>query len=401
MGIFMSTKTLTKYSVVAEIHQHDLTAPEHKERHAKIAELEKRKADKETSEEEKQGLDKEIAALREGLPPRFEVLGVTEYPAEDQRVHLRGDYLSLGVTVPRRLLPVISGFDQPPMPKDQSGRLELARWIASADNPLTARVIVNRLWRWHFGRGIVPTPDNFGELGERPTHPHLLDHLARLLVASGWSLKSMHREIMLSATYQQSSSAARELESADPENTLFARWQGRRAEAEVVRDSILLKSGRLDSTMGGSMLVAKVNKYADRNKLDEYAKSTRRTVYLPVMRSSGYDDQKAFDFPDPAMIQGDRRTSTVASQALFLMNSDLVHRSSEELAKTLTETAPGASTREKTTWLVKHILGRDATGAELERGDAFVADYGAGDEKEAWAAFARVLFASNEFLYIE
>lgn len=401
-GIFMSTKTLTKYKVVAEIHAYDLSEPGHKERHAKIAELKNQRDKKETSAEDKSRLSAEIDALGKDLPPAFEVIGVTENPTEDTAVHVRGDYLKLGDGVPRRVpvaLAATSG--QPSMPKAQSGRLELARWIASPENPLTARVIANRVWRWHFGRGLVPTPDNFGALGARPTHPGLLDHLARRLVESGWSLKALHREIMLSATYRQSALAVRALKETDPENALFARWQSRRVEAEVVRDAILAKSGRLDLTMGGSLMKERPKEYADKSKLAEYEKVPRRTVYLPVLRSSGYDSQTAFDFPDPAVSEGDRRTSTVAPQSLFLMNSPLVHESSKALAAMMIEKTSGASTPDRAAWLVRHIFDREVTEAERLRGEAFLARYAPNDEAAAWAAFARVLFSTNEFLYIE
>jgi hypothetical protein len=167
----------------------------------------------------------------------------------------------------------------------------------------------------------------------------------------------------------------------------------RRVESEVVRDAILAKSGRLDLSMRGPKLDVRPNKYVDRKKLSDYSKATCRTVYLPVLRSSGYDGQNAFDFPDPAVLDGNRRTSTVAPQALYLMNSPLVHESSVALAKML----PAANPREGVGWMVQHLFGRRATPSELDRGEAFVRDYGEG----AWPAFARTLFASNEFLYVE
>ncbi|MFP6873133.1 MAG: DUF1549 and DUF1553 domain-containing protein [Verrucomicrobiales bacterium] len=400
-GIFLSTKTLTKYSVVARFHQHDLSEDEHSQRRRKIADLEKRKANKATPEEEKIRIGEEIALLRRDLPPAFEVMGVTEYPTKDARVHLRGDYQTLGEMIPRRLPRAIAGQGQSTMPGDQSGRLQLANWIASNDHPLTARVIANRVWHWHFGRGIVTTTDNFGHLGQQPSHPSLLDHLARRLIASGWSIKRLHRLIMNSATYRQSSLAAAVLKQADPDNRLFARWKARRAESEVLRDSILFKSNRLDLTMGGSMLTEQSHKYVDRKKQAEYIKSMRRTVYLPVLRSSGYDGQKAFDFPDPAVITGKRNVSTVTPQALYLMNSNLVHESSGVLAEMLLGDTQGASNSERVSWLILHLLGREATEAERERGEIFVKAYSKDDNSSAWAAFTRALFATNEFLYIQ
>ena len=394
-GIFMSTKTLTKYSVVAEFHEHDLTKEEHQKKWLEVRRLEGEQKKKETPKDKKDKLAEEITALKKGLPAPFKVMGVTEYPTQDVKVHLRGDYLTLGEEVPRGVPAIWTEGEKVAMPEKQSGRLELARWIASADNPLTARVIVNRLWRWHFGRGIVPTPDNFGGLGEKPTHPKLLDHLARKFVESGWSVKSMHRLMMNSATYRQSAEADLALVEYDPENKLFARWQRRRVESEVVRDSILMKANRLDLDMGGSMLVVQPNKYANQGKLTEHSMVPRRTVYLPVYRSSGYDGQKAFDTADPAVSNGNRRTSTVAGQALYLMNSELMHASSKALADFVISKASD----NRPAWMIKHVFGRDPTKDESARGITFVESYG--DEKAALAAFARVLLSSNEFLYME
>ena len=394
-GIFMSTKTLTKYSVVAEFHEHDLTEEEHQERWQEVRRLEGEQKKKETPKDKKEELAEEITILKKDLPMPFKAMGVTEYPTQDVKVHLRGDYLTLGEEVPRGVPAAWTEGKKIAMPEKQSGRLELARWIASAENPLTARVIVNRLWRWHFGRGIVPTPDNFGGLGEKPTHPELLDHLARKFVESGWSVKSMHRLMMNSATYRQSAKADLAVLEYDPENKLFARWQRRRVESEVVRDSILMKANRLDLDMGGSMLVIQPNKYVNQGKLTEHSMVPRRTVYLPVYRSSGYDGQKAFDTADPAVSNGNRRTSTVAGQALYLMNSELMHASSKALAELVISKA----TKNRPAWMIEHVLGRDPTKGEIARGNIFVESYG--DEKGALAAFARVLLSSNEFLYMD
>lgn len=394
-GIFMSTKTLTKYSVVAEFHEHDLTEEAHQKAWQEVDLLEKDRKKKGVSKEEKQRIAEEIAVKKKELPARFKVMGVTEYPTQNVKVHLRGDYLTLGEEVARGVPAAWTKGRPVSMPEKESGRMELARWITSTDNPLTARVIVNRLWRWHFGRGIVPTPDNFGGLGERPTHPELLDHLASKFVESDWSVKAMHRIMMNSATYRQSADAEVALLESDPENQLFARWKRRRVESEVIRDSILMKSNRLDLTMGGSMLVLRPNKYVDRGKLKEHSLVPRRTVYLPVYRSSGYDGQKAFDAADPAVPEGNRRTSAVAGQALYLMNSELMHESSEALADLVTSN--GAKNRPA--WLVQHVLGREATEGEQLQGEVFVKNYG--DERSALAAYARVLLSCNEFLYME
>lgn len=394
-GIFMSTKTLTKYTVVADFHQHDFTEKEVQDGWTKLKELEGQHGKKDISKEEKDRLGGEISALKKKLPPPFKVMGPTEYPTQDVKVHLRGDYQTLGEEVPRGVPSAWTYGTTIAMPEKQSGRLELARWIASPETPLTPRVIVNRLWRWHFGRGIVPTPDNFGRLGEEPTHPALLDHLARRFVSSGWSVKAMHRLLMNSATYRQSSHAPQVVLDDDPENKLFARWKRRRLEAEAIRDSILMKSGRLDLTMGGSMMKARSNRYVDRGHLEAHSLVPRRTVYLPVYRSTGYEGMKAFDFSDPAVPDGNRRTSTVASQALFLMNSKFMHQSSDALAKIIMSMPAD----QRASGAIQHVLGRRASKEEKQRANSFIRDYH--NEEKAWSAFARVLFSSNEFLYLE
>ena len=401
-GIFLSTKTLTKYTVVAHYHQYDLTDPEVADRWKEIAGLEKKRGDKKTPEEEKKALGERIAELKKDLPPKHRVMGVTEDTVANTKVHLRGNYMTLGEEVPRRVLPVIEGFDQPAMPSKQSGRLEFARWIASEEHPLTARVIVNRLWRWHFGRGLVPTPDNFGVLGELPSHPELLDHLALMLMEEGWSLKAMHREIMRSATYRQGSRAPEALEK-DPDNRLFARWKPRRAEAEVIRDSILYKSNRLDLTMGGGFLQRKPTDYIDKGKMKEWIQSPRRSVYLPVIRSAGYDELNSFDFSDPSVANGNRKTSTVTQQALVLMNSPMIHDSAARIVEVMIEATKGASSGQRADWMIMHYYGRPARPEEMTRIEKVVATSVASkiSREEAWESVARVLMASNEFLYLE
>jgi hypothetical protein len=205
----------------------------------------------------------------------------------------------------------------------------------------------------------------------------------------------MHRVMMNSATYRQSSHALQVMLDDDPENKLYARWNRRRLEAEAIRDSILMKSGRLDLTMGGSMMKARSNRYVDRGHLKAHSLVPRRTVYLPVYRSTGYEGMKAFDFSDPAVPDGNRRTSTVASQALFLMNSQFMHQSSDAFAKKIM----AVPANERASWAIQHVLGRKATSEEKQRAQSFVGDYG--NEEKAWSAFARVLFSSNEFLYLE
>ena len=326
-------------------------------------------------------------------------MAVREGEVEDTQVHLRGNYLTLGETVPRRLPVVLAGEDQAPIPTDQSGRLQLARWIADVKNPLTARVMVNRLWRWHFGQGIVPTPDNFGRLGEAPVNQPLLDHLAAKFIESGWSIKAMHRYILSSETYQRSTRLDTQCAARDPDNRYLWRFNRRRLDAEEVRDALLGMSGLLDYRMFGQLLSDVFGKYANKGKLDTYWNTARRAVYLPVMRSGVYDAFVAFDFSDPSVINGNRKASTVAPQSLFMMNGPLVFKAAEAIG-----TAAGESDAPIET-IYRRILFRSPEAREADEAEAFLERYRREVEENgrhhAHQALCRVLFASNEFLYIE
>ncbi len=194
---------------------------------------------------------------------------------------------------------VLRGPALPKINDKHSGRRQLADWLVDPKNPLTARVFVNRVWRWHFGRGLVRSTDNFGLLGEAPSHPELLDWLARRFIADGWSIKSLHRLILLSSTWQQSSTPSPETLKRDPENRLFSRATVRRLEAEAVRDSLLAASGRLDTRMGGTLLTLKNRAYFfDHTSIDKTTYDThRRSIYLPVVRNHVYDVFQVLDFP--------------------------------------------------------------------------------------------------------
>ncbi|MGD9856804.1 MAG: DUF1549 domain-containing protein, partial [Planctomycetaceae bacterium] len=244
-------------------------------------------------------------------------MAVAEGTPQNVPVHIRGSHVTLGETVPRRFPQILAGVDSAAIGDDRSGRLELARWMTEPDHPLTSRVMVNRLWQWHFGDGLVRTPDNFGRLGERPTHPELLDWLAVRFVESGWSIKAMHRLLMLSSTYQMSTQYDAGAATQDPENRLWWRRNRRRLEAEAIRDAILAASGNLDLTMGGSLLPTENRKYVTSTaNVDPVTyQSNRRSLYLPVVRSAVYDVLQAFDFADPSVLSGQRRSTTVAPQA--------------------------------------------------------------------------------------
>ena len=273
---------------------------------------------------------KEYAAIPKAM-------AVAEGPVSDLEIFLRGNHLTRGPVVPRRLPTILAGVDQPPMSPKASGRLELARWLTGPRNPLTARVIVNRVWRWHFGQGLVRSVDNFGKLGEPPSHPELLDWLAIRFIEDGWSFKTLHRRIMLSATYQMSTAWNEQAAPARPgEPTALADAP----PADGGRGSCATRcwpsSGSARPAMGGHAAGHRPRSRTcpspESSATAALYQSDRRSVYLPVLRSALYEVFQAFDFPDPAVPNGDRATTTVASQALFMMNGPIVERPRERLA---------------------------------------------------------------------
>ena len=247
----------------------------------------------------------------EASRPELELaMGVTEGPEiGDMRLHHRGSYFTPGHTVPRGFLQVISDGTATPIDGAQSGRLQLAKWLTNPHGrarALTARVIVNRIWHWHFGTGIVPSTANFGNLGEQPSNRPLLDYLAEQFMNENWSIKAMHRLMMNSAAYQMSTAHNPQAAMVDPENKLFWHMSRRRLEAEAVRDILLALGGTLDRTMGGTLLRIGNRNYVTSSGssiTDEY-NHPRRSVYLPVVRSAMYEPLTTFDFPDPALPSG-------------------------------------------------------------------------------------------------
>jgi hypothetical protein len=441
-GVFKSTKTMDSYIKVAKWHEHVLPSAETTRLQAAfdadVAAKKQAVADFVTKADKaaKEGLaadasvpekletlypeatKAELAKLREQLatlerdgPNLPTAMGATEDEVVDVAIHLRGDTQKLGDIVPRRTPTTITGAISPEFPAKSSGRLQLAQWLVDPKHPLTSRVIVNRVWRWHFGRGLVRTTDNFGLLGEAPTHPELLDWLAQRFIADGWSLKSLHRLLVNSSTYQQASVPRPGTLDADPENRLLGRISIRRLGAEEVRDALLAVSGQLDPTIGGSVLKVKNRGYLfDHTSIDltDYT-SNRRSLYLPVIRNHVYDLFQLLDFPDPAVPTGDRSTSTVAPQALLMMNSDFVMQAAERLADRVVEEHD--SNAERLSAVVNAIFGRDGTRDELESHERFLARVEktlADAEPDAmirtrhvWTVLCHTLMASNEFIYVK
>ena len=322
-----------------------------------------------------------------------------------QHVFIRGDINNPGEEAPRTI-PTILASDRPVSFGEGSGRRELAEWLTRPDNPLTARVMVNRIWLWHFGEGIVRTPDNFGKMGERPTHPELLDWLARQFVQSGWSIKALHRTIMLSSAYQMSTGITDTTWNADPENRLFSRFPRRRLTVEEMRDGLLAIDGTLDLTMGGTLQSGTgTDSENDSKRLSlNPEKVDRRSVYVPLRRANLPTLLNLFDFGDATAMSGKRQLTNIATQALFWMNSDFVTTRSGNLARELLRAkGQGNGARIRSVYL--KILNRPPTPDESAAALRYVAEFALrqpkADPVAAWQSFCRVLMASNEYIYLD
>ncbi len=327
-------------------------------------------------------------------------------------VHIRGSHLTLGKPVPRGVPRVMTGPAAPAFGDHQSGRLELARWLASREHPLTARVIVNRIWSWHFGRGLVDSTDNFGALGDLPSHPDLLDWLARHFIKEDWSMKAMHRLIMRSSTYQMAASKDPVAALRDPDNRLLSHFPIRRLEAEEIRDALLSVAESLDLTMGGKTIPVKNREFVFNHTSRDATtyESTRRALYLPIIRNHLYDFFEQFDYPDPAVPTGNRGATVIAPQALLMMNSELVEQVSSQLAARLLKQAR-LTDAERVEQISLIAYGRPPAQKELERALAFLRQLQdtnskaktepGGERAQAWGALCQTFLAANEFIYLQ
>ena len=326
------------------------------------------------------------------------------------RVQIRGNKRELGDEVPRRNLDILGNE---PVAAIGSGRLELSHWLTRPENPLTARVMVNRIWQHHFGRGLVGTENDFGRRGERPTHPGLLDWLATRFRENKWSLKSMHRLIMLSATYQQSGDFDQRAASIDPDARLLWRYNRRRLSAEEIRDAMLLVSGQLDPSIGGQHPFPPVDKWSFTQHAPFYGvyPTNQRSIYLMQQRLKRHPFLALFDGADPNISTAQRALTTVPTQALYLMNSEFVHNASQDLAQQLLRQQSGIAQRLNQAYLVS--VGRPATETEQKTAERFLSEYrqalasrtsdSTADDRErmAWAALARTLLVGNDFLFVD
>lgn len=353
-------------------------------------------------------------------PAQPMAIALADHPEpEDTNIRLAGNPHSLGDRVPRGFLSLVPLDSTPKIAnrrligigfQKSSGRLELANWLTDPGNPLTARVMANRIWHHLFGTGLVASVDNFGILGARPTHPELLDYLALRLQALDWSVKGLIREIVLSRTYGLSGGHSERAAAEDPENRLLWRSNRRRLEAETIRDAILSVSGSLDRRGGGpslplrsrgSVRMGQPPLLADNLELTDEIRF-RRTVYLPTLRKSQMaeaDVLNLFDFPDPNTVKGSRDVTTVPTQALYLMNSPFLIKQSKAAARALLNASDHSDADRIRLFLIK-ALGRPASSEDIAQATAFLRDTEADlGRDEAWARYCHAVFASNEFLF--
>lgn len=339
-----------------------------------------------------------IAELKRALPPEPAMAnGVGEGTPIHQRVFLRGNHLNPGEYVPKAVPAALAGNAQPVF-RTASGRKELAEWLTDPAHPLTARVIVNRIWQWHFGEGIVRTPSNWGATGANPTHPELLDWLAERFIADGWSFKKMHKRILLSATWQQSVASTPFKLEKDPANEWLSRFPRRRLSVEEMRDAMLALDGALDLTMGGTLQTGRgTDGENDPKRMSiDPALSKRRTVYIPLRRSNLPALLNLFDFGDATTSNEMRTRTNVAPQALFVMNSPFVAERARNLAERVkAETQSNGARIEK---LYLKVYGRPPAPAEIDEALAYLQS---GKVPDPWMSYARILLASNEFWYVD
>lgn len=336
--------------------------------------------------------------------------GVAEGTPQDAPIHRRGEPERLGPVVPRRFLEILGGA-KVPTEIGESGRRQLAEWIVAPSNPLTARVMVNRIWQHHFGSGLVRTPSDFGIRGEAPTHPELLDYLAVDFMDNGWSIKRLHKQLVLSSAYQMASADRPEARRIDPENKLWWRMSPRRLDAESIRDALLVISGQLDASRGEAHSFPPVETWAFNvhHPFKEIYPSNRRSIYLMTQRIQKHPFLGLFDGADPGVTTDVRMLTTTPSQALFAMNDPFMHEQSLHFAKRLQSIDGDDAGRLATAFELAYC--RLSSDREVQEALAFIGRYEESlarlnvpesDRRVgAWAAYLRTVLESNEFFYID
>ena len=370
---------------------------------AKAREADKATAEKEPDSAERKGkieaAAKAAAAAKEQrrilkeTPPFELAYSVTEGKPANARLQVRGDPKRLGEEVPRHFLTILGGA---PLGVHNSGRPDLAAAIADPKNPLTARVLVNRLWQHHFGRGLVATPNDFGTRGLPPTHPELLDFLAQKFIDSGWSIKAMHRIMLLSHTWQL---ASQNPDPTDPENKLWSRAERRRLDAESIRDSFLFVSGALDFTPGGAHPFPVVHtwNFTQHNQFFATYETKQRTVYQMQQRLRRHPFLGLFDGSDPNSSTATRQNSTTPLQSLFIMNDRFIHERAVDFSTRIAAASGDDQRRLEAAFLV--LYARPPEPEELKLATAYLTNYPARDK--AWQSISRALLSSNEFIYLD
>ena len=355
-------------------------------------------------------LQKQIKNLGEN-DIEFMAMGVQEGKVADSPIYIRGEVTGRKGTASRGFLTILeSDLEQRLIENAQSGRKELADWIIAPENPMTARVAVNRVWHHLFGNGIVRTVDNFGATGESPTHPELLDFLAIGFQEQGWSIKRLIRRLVLSRTYQLAADYSQANYEIDPDNFLLWRHKSQRLDAEALRDAMLLASGDLDLSPAQGSPVSKLRGEFGRGNSTAVAKaaSQHRSIYLPIVRNAVPEVLKLFDFAEPSILVGERPVTTVPTQALYFLNSELVTSQCDRLAQRLLAKA-SMDDAKRINLAYQSVLSRDATDSEVKRARKYIEkladDISAGDEDRrqlmAWSGFCQILFGSAEFRYVD
>ena len=344
-------------------------------------------------------MENKLSEYEEMMPQLDYCHGVEDGNVTDLNTFLRGDPDTLGEKQRRGFISIFPA-EKRDLPGDsQSGRLELARWITKNSESLLARVMVNRIWLWHFGKGLVSTPDNFGSLGAKPTHPKLLDWLACFFIENGWSVKKLNKFILSSSTWQSSSRISQESMKRDPVNILYSRYPIRAMEVEDIRDTWLSMAGDLNLTIGGKAFEFENRKHIFTvSSVDQTTyESSRRSIYLPVIRNHVYDFFKLFDFPDPKIVQGNRKHLPTSQQALYLMNSPFVQSVSKKIVQKMVNSDIESSIGN----LFLKIYLREPEQNELSESINYVDHFpNASDDLHPYISLVQAMLCSNEFLYI-
>ncbi len=372
------------------------------------------KASKEDKPDAEQKLKQaeQLAKQHRELPPLFEtVYAVSEAQTqEDVAIQMKGDPARPGDIVPRRFLTVLGGQELPSNAQ-VSGREQLADWILADDNPLTSRVMANRIWQYHFGRGIAPTPNDFGKQGKPPTHPELLDYVATQFVSGGWSIKAMHRLIMLSRTYQQSSVRDAEAVLQDPTNEWLSGYPRRRLDAEAIRDTLLMHGNNLDLSVSGEHPFPPQHswKFTQHNPFKANYDTNHRSVYMMTQRIQRHPFLAIFDGADPSTSTATRMSTTTPLQALYLLNDPFVHEQSIRLAERIVTQASDDESR--VNFAYQLLFARAPTPEEMRATTEFLTSVRellrangvdpAHIDTGAWQSSVRSLFRLNEFVYLD